>query len=81
MHKFSRGFPRFADRLGRDHAGGYSRLRDLIRNQVSGRGLRTLEIFDEAVPRIPTRPLSEVEGELKEIGGSAGLSELLSRGV
>ncbi len=29
--------------------------------------LRMLEIFDDVVPRIPTRPLSEVEDELKEI--------------
>lgn len=29
--------------------------------------LRMLEIFDDVVPRIPTRPLSEVEDELKEV--------------
>lgn len=29
--------------------------------------LRMLEIFDEVVPRIPSRPLDEVEAELKEI--------------
>lgn len=29
--------------------------------------LRMLEIFDDVVPRIPTRALSEVEDELKEI--------------
>jgi len=39
--------------------------------------LRMLEIFDEVVPRIPSRPLDEVEAELKEIrsarrGGGRG---------
>lgn len=43
---------------------------------------RMLRIFDEVIPRIPARPLEEIQRELKEIrlsrrlGGRAASSEL-----
>ena len=90
VHSFSIGFPRnregsAAERLSKSRS---EIVREAIRDYSERIGklseqerLRMLDVFDEVVARIPSRPLAEVERELKEVrsarrGAGAGCSSL-----